>query len=167
MWLWWSQFLIPDSAFLTPVFSQCLSRAMGNNWVWFVHCKNAWVCVGEEARPVLRTRADFSSLCRLILQLHITPCLWYPEASLPFSSSPGTSDPSQSRVAPSSYKSAVPPFSDCFLPCLWGEQLCCCSVTKLCPTLCDPVDDSTLGSSVLHCLLEFAQIHVRWASYVI
>ena len=27
--------------------------------------------------------------------------------------------------------------------------------------LCDPMDYSTLGSSVLHCLLEFAQIHVH------
>ena len=36
----------------------------------------------------------------------------------------------------------------------------CCSVTMLCLTLCDPVDWSTL-TSVLHCLLEFAQIHVH------
>ena len=41
-------------------------------------------------------------------------------------------------------------------------QWCCCSVAKLCPTLCDPMDCSTPGSSVLHCLLEFAQIHVHW-----
>ena len=40
---------------------------------------------------------------------------------------------------------------------------CCCSVAKWCPTLCDPMDCSTPGSSVLHCLLEFAQIHSRWA----
>ena len=32
---------------------------------------------------------------------------------------------------------------------------CCCSVTKSCSTLCDPMDHSTLGSSVLHYLLEF------------
>ena len=43
----------------------------------------------------------------------------------------------------------------------YQEELCCCSVTKLCPTLCDPMDCSTPGSSVLHCLLEFAQIHVH------
>ena len=36
----------------------------------------------------------------------------------------------------------------------------CFSVTKSCPTLCDPMNYSSLGSSVLHCLLEFAQIHV-------
>ena len=29
-------------------------------------------------------------------------------------------------------------------------------------TLCDPVDWSMPGSSVFHCLLEFAQIHVHW-----
>ena len=39
---------------------------------------------------------------------------------------------------------------------------CCCSVTKLCLTLCDSVDSSTPGSSVLHYLLELAQSHVHW-----
>ena len=36
------------------------------------------------------------------------------------------------------------------------------SVTKLCPTLWDHVDCGTPSSSVLHCLLEFAQICVHW-----
>ena len=40
---------------------------------------------------------------------------------------------------------------------------CCCSVGKSCPTLCNPMDCSTLGSSLLHCLLEFAQIHIHGA----
>ena len=34
-------------------------------------------------------------------------------------------------------------------------------VVKWCPTLCNPMQCSTPGSSVLHCLLEFAQIHVH------
>ena len=34
---------------------------------------------------------------------------------------------------------------------------CCCLVTKSCPTLCDPMDCSIAGSSVLHHLLELAQ----------
>ena len=33
---------------------------------------------------------------------------------------------------------------------------------SLCPTLCDLMDGSTPGSSVLYYLLEFAQIHVHW-----
>ena len=33
------------------------------------------------------------------------------------------------------------------------SSFCCCSVTKLCPTLCDPIDCSTLGSPVL-CYLQ-------------
>ena len=37
-------------------------------------------------------------------------------------------------------------------------------VTKLCLTLCDPVDCSTPGFPVLHHLLEFAQTHVHWVS---
>ena len=36
----------------------------------------------------------------------------------------------------------------------------CCLVTKLCLTLCDPMDCSTPGFPVLHYLPEFAQIHV-------
>ena len=41
---------------------------------------------------------------------------------------------------------------------------CCCSVAQLCPTLCDPMDCSTQGSTVLLYLPEFAQIHVHWVS---
>ena len=41
---------------------------------------------------------------------------------------------------------------------------CCfyCSVAKSCLTLCNPVDCSMSGFSVLHYLLEFAQIHIYW-----
>ena len=39
--------------------------------------------------------------------------------------------------------------------------LCCCSVVKSCPTVCDPMDCSTPDFLVLHYLLEFAQIHVH------
>ena len=42
---------------------------------------------------------------------------------------------------------------------------CCCSVTKLCPALCDPLDCSTSGFSVLHYLLEFAQTHAIQLSH--
>ena len=37
----------------------------------------------------------------------------------------------------------------------WNDNkgFSCCSVTKLCPTLCNPMDP--LGFHVLHCLLEF------------
>ena len=44
----------------------------------------------------------------------------------------------------------------CFCVCCY-----CCSVAKSCPTLCNPMDCSTPGSSVLHYLLEFAQMHVH------
>ena len=43
-----------------------------------------------------------------------------------------------------------------------GTQVCCCSVAKSCLTLCDPLDCSMLNFPVLHCLLEFAQVHVHW-----
>ena len=38
----------------------------------------------------------------------------------------------------------------------------CCSVAKLYPTLCYPMDYSLPGFPVLNYLLEFAQIHVHW-----
>ena len=37
----------------------------------------------------------------------------------------------------------------------------CCSVAQSCPTYCDPMDRSMLGSPVFHYLPEFAQIHVH------
>ena len=43
----------------------------------------------------------------------------------------------------------------------------CCSVTQLCLTLCDPLDCSTPGFSVLHYLPEFAQTHVHCISKAI
>ena len=53
-------------------------------------------------------------------------------------------------------------FSICSLYIILKESLCCCSVAKLCPTLCDPTDCSKPGFPVFQCLLEFAQIHVLW-----
>ena len=38
----------------------------------------------------------------------------------------------------------------------------CCSITKLYPTLGDPMDCSTPSFPVLHCLPEFAQTRVHW-----
>ena len=45
-----------------------------------------------------------------------------------------------------------------------GERpwVICHSVAKSCLTLCDLMDCSMPGPSVLHCLSEFAQIHVHW-----
>ena len=43
----------------------------------------------------------------------------------------------------------------------FSEPLCCCSGAKSRPTLCDSMDYSTSGSSVLHYLPNFAQIHVE------
>ena len=40
----------------------------------------------------------------------------------------------------------------------------CCLVTELCLTLCNPMNCSSLGFPVLHCLLELAQTHVHWVS---
>ena len=41
---------------------------------------------------------------------------------------------------------------------LHKTALCCCSVTKSCPNLYNPMDCSNPGSSVLHYLPEIAQI---------
>ena len=59
---------------------------------------------------------------------------------------------------------------------MWFEKLlvcsirlwsCCCSVAKLCPTICDSMACSTLDFSVLPYLPEFTQIHVLWVDDVI
>ena len=47
-----------------------------------------------------------------------------------------------------------------FLKEFWKS--CCCSITQLYPTLCNPMDCNTPGFRVLHHLLEFAQTHVHW-----
>ena len=46
--------------------------------------------------------------------------------------------------------------------CVYIYIYYCCSVTKLCPTLCDPMVCSLPGFPVLHYLPEFTQIHVHW-----
>ena len=43
----------------------------------------------------------------------------------------------------------------------------CLSVTKLCLTLCNPMDCSTPGFPVLHLFPEFAQTHIHWAGNAI
>ena len=40
----------------------------------------------------------------------------------------------------------------------------CCPVTKLCRTLCNPIDCSMPGFPVPRYLLEFAQVHMHWIS---
>ena len=40
-------------------------------------------------------------------------------------------------------------------------QFCCCSVSKLCPTLCNPMDCSMPSFPVAYHLLECAQVHVH------
>ena len=52
-----------------------------------------------------------------------------------------------------------------FLPPVYEHtSFCCCSVTKSCLTLCDPMNCSIPGLPVLHYLPEFAQTHVHWVS---
>ena len=65
--------------------------------------------------------------------------------------------------------------SDVYVDTLWSlyqlaltitkySKFCYCSLTKLCLTLCNPMDCSTQGCPVLHCLLEFAHTHIHWVS---
>ena len=44
---------------------------------------------------------------------------------------------------------------------------CCCSVTQLYPTICNPMDHSMPGSPVLQHIPEFAQTHVPSVGNVI
>ena len=56
------------------------------------------------------------------------------------------------------------PFLFSILFSIQKQPSCCCSVSKLCATLCDPMDCSMPSFPVLHYHLEFAQIHVQWVS---
>ena len=47
-----------------------------------------------------------------------------------------------------------------FIKHFWHYR-CCCSVTQLCPTLCNPMDCSIPSFPVLHHLLELPQTHVN------
>ena len=49
-----------------------------------------------------------------------------------------------------------------FLSLLLIGNIGCCSVAQSCLTLFNPMDCSTPGLPLLHCLLEFAQVHVHW-----
>jgi len=69
-------------------------------------------------------------------------------------------------------------FSSSFFPCFAIQQeckkfpmlfnfqasvvICCCSVAKSCPTVCNPMDCSRPDVPVLHCLSEFAQRKNGW-----
>ena len=46
----------------------------------------------------------------------------------------------------------------------WSARItcCCCSVTKSCPTLCNPMDCSMPGPPFPYHLLELAQVYVHW-----
>ena len=48
------------------------------------------------------------------------------------------------------------------LPCPSFLPVHFSSVSQSCPTLCDPMNHSTLGLPVLHQLLEFTPTHVHW-----
>ena len=53
--------------------------------------------------------------------------------------------------------------------CFFLHTLCLCwlqftSVAQSCPTLCDPMDNSTPGLPLHHQLPELTQIHVHWVS---
>ena len=55
----------------------------------------------------------------------------------------------------------------CFLSPLGFFHLCCCSVTKSCPALCDPIDCRTPGFPVHHQLPALAQTPIHRVSNAI
>ena len=50
--------------------------------------------------------------------------------------------------------------------CVFIWRICCFSVSKWCPTVCDCMGCSTPGFPVLHYLLEFAQTHAHSDSII-
>ena len=62
-------------------------------------------------------------------------------------------------VCSSSLTFSIFPYS---FPLWFVTEHCCCSVPKLCATLCDSMNHSTPGFPVHHQLLELTQTHVHW-----
>ena len=79
--------------------------------------------------------------------------IWYPEPLFSPAVLKGQGIGTQTGELCSSYL--------CTLKC------CSCSVAQLCLSLCNPMDCSTPGFPVLHCLPEFAHTHVHWVGDVI
>ena len=79
--------------------------------------------------------------------------IWYPEPLFSPAVLKGQGIGTQAGELCSSYL--------CTLKC------CSCSVAQLCLSLCNPMDCSTPGFPVLHCLPEFAHTHVHWVGDVI
>ena len=59
---------------------------------------------------------------------------------------------------------SLPIFQTVLKPWTRLSSCCCCSIAKLCPTLCNPMICSTPGFPVPHRLPGFAQVHVHWIS---
>ena len=64
----------------------------------------------------------------------------------------------------SDYSLQIINFSKFTLWSMFFEQTCCCSVTKSCPTLCDPMNCSTPVFPSIHYALEFSQTNVHLVS---
>ena len=72
-------------------------------------------------------------------------------------------------MPPAKVSSTIPVLGHSILPIFIAYKLLhiICLVTRLCPTLRDPMDCSTPGIHVPHHLLEFAQVHVHCINDVI
>lgn len=108
------------------------------------------------------TAANIHSICTIILLMKFTP-LFILSSKAQFK--PASFTQTVCKEWPYSF------FWDKRMNCEFGSfqnivklWFCCCSVSKLCPILRNPVDHSTPAPSVLHYLLEFAQIHGHWSS---
>ena len=95
-----------------------------------------WDCPGRRARVACHLLLQ-GILSTQVLSLHLLP--WQLDSS----------PPSREGSPVYSYVAAL------------SLLLCPRPVTKLCASLCDPIDCSRPGFPFLHCLPEFAQMHVH------
>ena len=116
---------------------------------WFQRIGGFLGCLEERSSPGWRWLKYFTSLILLINHTSLSSysnLVIYSNARLFYTQ--GQKSPPVHHWIPSTSK----------IFCCWF------SVTKLCPTLCHPMDCSPPGFSVLHYLPEFAQIHVHGVS---
>ena len=105
--------------------------------------------------------AEFGELkhAQIVFSTYSTSICWMSRHAHPTKTHPitGMQKPFQAKLFPVSSQNYFLGQKGYFLVL----TICCCSVTKSSPTLCDPMNCSITGFRVLHYLLQVAQTHVH------
>ena len=138
----------------------CCARALSSYGEWGLLCSSLVWCVGFSLQGLLgaeqrlqRTRASAAAACGLQREGRVVEaCGIFPDQA--------------SKSCPLHSKRILNHWTTTEIRYDVLSSVQFRSVTQSCPTLCDPMNCSIPGFSVLHCLPEFAQTHA-WVTDVI